>query len=49
MLACTIPDTERTIMGAVDDSHHSLVIAAAQAAGRVRLARRRRGAAESTA
>src|SRR5437867_13450078 len=33
MLACTSPDAERTIMGAVDDSHYSLVIAAAQAAG----------------
>jgi hypothetical protein len=33
MLAYTSPDSEPAIMGAVDDSHYSLVIAAAQAAG----------------
>ena len=32
-LASTSPDTERPIMGPVDDSHYSLVIAAAHAAG----------------
>ncbi len=33
MLAYTSPDSEPAIMGAVDDSHYRLVIAAAQAAG----------------
>ena len=33
MLAYTSPDSEPAIMGVVDDSHYSLVIAAAQAAG----------------